>query len=202
MHYIFYGFSLIMLFLLFYTAICNFLGRPLLAPSYFQLAIPAIIAARPSFINRFVGGDYQGNATTLIISPTLIFFYLILIIAFVFWFINNKSFHLMNTTSNPKVITEQALKNLDIPFENQADSTKLVDYEDTYLQYPVIGRLVFDKYSNISFDKVKDKDLQKKIMAELRKVMVDYRKPRIVAGLIISYIVYIYIKDGISIFGG
>lgn len=203
MHYIFYGFSLIMLLLLCYTAICNFLGRPLLTPSYYLLAVPAIIATNPAFIHRNLSTDYQYSATPLQISPTLMFLYLILIIIFVFWFINNKSFHLMNTTSNPKEITEHALRNLNISFEDQENGTKLIDYEDTYIQYPVVRRLIFDKYSNISFEKVKDKDLEQQIRAELKKVMVDYGKPRIITGLVILYIIiFNYIKDGFSIFFG
>ena len=203
MHYIFYGLSLIMLLLLSYTAICNFLGRPLLTPSYYLLAVPAIIATNPAFIHRNLSRDYQYSATALQISPTLMFFYLILIIVFIFWFINNRSFHFMNTTSNPKEITEHALRNLNISFEKQENGTKLVDYEDTYIQYPVIRRLIFDKYSNISFGKVKDKDLEQQIRAELKKVMVGYKKPRIITALVILYIIiFNYIREGLNIFWG
>lgn len=203
MHQIFYIFSLIMLLLLSYTLICNFLGRPLLVPFYFDFVIPAIILNYPTRIYMLAEQDYQNNATALKIPIHLISFYILFIIVFIIYFNNNKkSFHLMNTTSNPKVITEQALKNLNIPFESQDGITKLIGYEDTYLQYPARSRLIFDKYSNINFDKVEDKDLQKQIMVGVRKVMVDYRKPRIVAGLLLSFYVYAYIREGISVFLG
>lgn len=203
MHQIFYVFSLVIVLLLSYTVICNFLGRPLLVPFYFDLVMPVILLNYPSRIYMFAEQDYRNNVTTLQIQIHLILLYAFFIIIFIIYFNNNKkSFHLMNTTSNPKIITEQALKNLNIPFASQGGTTRLINYEDTYLQYPARSRLVFDKYANINFDKVEDQDLQKQIMAEPRKVMVDYRKPRMMAGLVFSFFVYAYIREGISVFWG
>lgn len=200
MHQIFYMFSLIIVLVLSYTVICNFLGKPILMPYYFDLLMPAIIINYPSRIILLAEQDYQNNVTALQIPIHLIALYLLFILAFIIYYKkNSNSFHLMNTKGSPREITEEALENLNISFESQDGMTKIIDYDDSYIQYPLKSRLIFDKYANINFDKVEDKDLQKQIMAELRKVMMNYRKPRIMAGLFFSLFILAYIIEGISV---
>lgn len=107
----------------------------------------------------------------------------------------------INTEKYTKIITEQSLKNLGIPFESLEKSIKI--NTNTNLLFPA-NRLFRWKFIYVDFQEIKYKALSKQIINEIRNIMVSYREPNsrifgFVLLLILILTVYEYISPVLSL---
>lgn len=196
--YIAYILSLLVIIPLLYISYCMFTGKPLFINCFLLcLMILAYFAWHPFRFTEYITQirDFSPDAgfpLTYYISPLLFQTFIFLLLVVFFMFTDKDNYCFFNTQKDSKAIAEKALKNLGISFESLEKSSKI--NENTFLYYLTRGFLRW-KYVYINFSEIKDKELRKQIIQEIRNIMYAYKEPnsRILGFLLLSlFAFYIY----------
>lgn len=113
---------------------------------------------------------------TYYLSPLVFQFVasLILFPLFYILFKNRYYFLNINTKKHAKIIVEEALQRLEIPFDSLEKATKIGNKSIYFLTEGLFKW----KYIYLDFHEIKDKILRKSIIKEIRMTMVSYKKSK------------------------